>query len=58
MRRVLSGFVITAFDEVDARTRCLAAGATAFLLKPFDDQALLDSIRGAISGGSSTAGSS
>ena len=34
--------IITAHDEPDTRARCLAAGAIAYLRKPFDDRALLD----------------
>ena len=34
--------IITAHDEPDTRARCLAAGAVAYLRKPFDDRALLD----------------
>ncbi|HKU72129.1 MAG TPA: response regulator [Burkholderiales bacterium] len=34
--------IITAHDEPDTRARCLAAGAIAYLRKPFDDKALLD----------------
>ena len=34
--------IITAHDEPDSRARCLAAGAIAYLRKPFDDRALLD----------------
>jgi FixJ family two-component response regulator len=33
--------IITAHDEPDTRARCLAAGAVAFLRKPFDDKTLL-----------------
>ena len=36
--------VITAHDEPDARARCLAAGAMAFLLKPLQDTALFAAI--------------
>lgn len=34
--------IITAHDEPDSRAQCLAAGAVAYLRKPFDDKALLD----------------
>jgi FixJ family two-component response regulator len=34
--------IITAHDEPDTRAQCLAAGAMAYLRKPFDDKALLD----------------
>jgi FixJ family two-component response regulator len=33
--------IITAHDEADSRARCLAAGAVAYLNKPFDDKTLL-----------------
>lgn len=46
--------VITAFDEHESRAQCLAAGAAAYLLKPFDDQALLDAIGRAVRGSSSS----
>ena len=45
--------IVTAFDEPESRAQCLAAGATAYLLKPFDDQALLDAIAIAIKKSSS-----
>ena len=37
--------VITAHDEPDARTQCIAAGARAYLCKPLDAQELLDTIQ-------------
>jgi FixJ family two-component response regulator len=40
--------IITAYDESESRTQCLAAGAAAYLLKPLDDQALLDAIASAV----------
>ena len=46
--------VITAFDEHESRAQCLAAGAAAYLLKPFDDQALLDAIGRAVGGSASS----
>lgn len=45
--------IITAFDEPESRAQCLSAGATAYLLKPFDDQTLLDAIANAIESSSS-----
>ena len=36
--------IITGFDEPEARVRCLAAGACAYLLKPLDDQVLLEAV--------------
>jgi len=44
--------VITGRDEPTARARCLAAGATAFLLKPLDPKRLLRAIRDALGGAS------
>ena len=40
--------VITGLDADDARERALAGGASAYLRKPVDDQALLDAIAAAI----------
>src|SRR5262245_19723995 len=40
--------IITAYDEADSRARCLKAGATAYLLKPVDEQALLSAIAQAV----------
>jgi FixJ family two-component response regulator len=37
--------VITGHDEPLTRAQCLSAGATAYLCKPLDDEALLDAIR-------------
>jgi FixJ family two-component response regulator len=48
--------IITAFDDPESRAQCLAAGATAYLLKPFDDQALLDAIANAIESSSTLDG--
>jgi FixJ family two-component response regulator len=36
---------MTAFDAPQVRARALAAGAVAFLDKPFDDAALIDIVR-------------
>ena len=36
---------ITGFPEAKAQTRALAAGAVAFLTKPFEETALIDSLR-------------
>jgi FixJ family two-component response regulator len=41
--------IITAHDEPDTREKCLAAGAGAFLSKPFDDNELLKVVAEAIS---------
>jgi FixJ family two-component response regulator len=40
--------VITGYDSAEIRARALACGASAFLRKPVDDQALLDAITAAI----------
>jgi len=40
--------VITAHNESGLRERCLAAGATAYLIKPLDGTVLLDSINSAV----------
>ena len=37
--------IITAHDEPDSRTQCIAAGARAYLCKPLDAQELLDTIQ-------------
>ena len=39
---------ITAHGDEKMRLRALRAGAVEFLAKPFDDQALLDSVRAAL----------
>lgn len=41
---------ITAHDDALTRERVRQAGVAACLLKPFDDQALLDAIRSAVAG--------
>lgn len=48
--------IITAYDEPEARAECLAAGAAAFLLKPIDDQVLLDAIAKAVGNSPGTNG--
>jgi FixJ family two-component response regulator len=40
--------VVTAYDEPNSREQCLAAGAASFLLKPLDQQVILDAIVAAI----------
>jgi FixJ family two-component response regulator len=40
--------IITGHDTPEARTRALKNGAAAYLLKPVDDQMLLDAISAAI----------
>lgn len=42
--------VITGHDTPEARARALKNGASAYLLKPVDDQMLLDAITAAIAG--------
>jgi len=42
---------ITAHDEVGAREKALAAGAMAFIRKPFNDELLIKTIRGSLKGG-------
>jgi FixJ family two-component response regulator len=39
---------ITAHGDAKLRMQALRAGAVEFLAKPFDDEALLDSVRGAL----------
>jgi FixJ family two-component response regulator len=39
---------ITGYGDVPMTVRAMKAGAVEFLIKPFDDDALLDAIRGAI----------
>ena len=39
--------VITAYDEPETRSHCLAAGAAAYLRKPFEDRLLLDAVASA-----------
>jgi len=43
--------VITGHDSPDNRERALAGGVAAYLLKPVDDQTLLDAVQQAIGGG-------
>ncbi len=42
--RQLPIVVVTGHDEPQARAQCLSAGASAYLRKPLDDEALLDAI--------------
>jgi FixJ family two-component response regulator len=43
----LPAIVITAYDEPETRTDCLAAGAAAYLRKPLEDRLLLDAVASA-----------
>ena len=47
--RPLPVIFITAHDETGVRDRALAAGAVAFLRKPFNDELLIDTLRVALS---------
>jgi FixJ family two-component response regulator len=47
-RMQLPTVIITAYDEPASRAQCLAAGAVAFLRKPLDDHALLETIATAV----------
>jgi FixJ family two-component response regulator len=40
--------IITAHDEPETREQCLAAGACAYLRKPFEDRLLLNAISAAV----------
>jgi FixJ family two-component response regulator len=42
--------VVTAYDEVGTRDRCLAAGASAYLVKPLRKVTLISAIQTAIEG--------
>ena len=42
--------IIAAHDAPESGTQCLAAGAAVYLLKPLDDQVLLDAIAKALAG--------
>ena len=49
-RVVIPIIFITAHDDVLTRERIDRSGAAAYLIKPFNDQLLLDAIRGAVGG--------
>jgi FixJ family two-component response regulator len=49
-RIVIPIIFIAAHDDVLTRERAEASGAVAYLRKPFDDELLLDAIRGAVGG--------
>jgi FixJ family two-component response regulator len=42
---------ITAHDDAKFRTQALRAGAVEFLAKPFDDEALIESVKAALESG-------
>jgi len=48
--RVPTIIIITAGDAPETRERCLSAGTTAYLCKPFDDCALLAAITRVVEG--------
>ena len=43
----LPAIVITAYDEPETRSHCIAAGAAAYLRKPLEDRLLLDAVASA-----------
>jgi FixJ family two-component response regulator len=47
-RVVIPIIFITAHDDVSTRERLEQSGAAAYLCKPFDDELLLDAIRGVV----------
>jgi FixJ family two-component response regulator len=47
-RVVIPIIFITAHDDLLTRERIEKSGATAYLIKPFNDELLLDAIRGAV----------
>jgi FixJ family two-component response regulator len=47
-RDALPIIIITAHDAPEAREQCLAAGATAYLRKPLEEQELLETITAAL----------
>jgi FixJ family two-component response regulator len=47
-RRALPTVIITAHDAPETREQCLAAGAAAYLRKPFEEHELLDTITAAL----------
>lgn len=50
LRAPVPTVVITGHDEPDTRRKCLAAGAGAYLSKPFDDNELLEVVADAVLG--------
>ena len=55
-RVVIPIIFITAHDDVSLRERAEASGAAAYLCKPFNDEVLLDAIRGALGGNGTSLG--
>ena len=49
-RVVIPIIFITAHNDVLTRERLRASGAAAYLFKPFNDELLLDAIRGVVGG--------
>jgi FixJ family two-component response regulator len=49
-RVVIPVIFITAHDDVLTRERIDNSGAAAYLIKPFNDELLLDAIRGVVGG--------
>ena len=49
-RVVIPIIFITAHDDVSTRERAKRSGAAAYLCKPFDEELLLDAIRGVVGG--------
>jgi FixJ family two-component response regulator len=49
-RVVIPIIFITAHDDISLRARAEHSGAAAYLCKPFDDELLLDAIRGVVGG--------
>jgi FixJ family two-component response regulator len=47
-RRALPVVIITAHDAPETREQCLAAGASAYLRKPFEERELIDTITAAL----------
>jgi FixJ family two-component response regulator len=50
-RRAIPTIFITGHGDSRMAARAIAAGAAGFLLKPFEDEQLLEAVRGAVSHG-------
>lgn len=50
-RRAIPMIFITAHDDVEIREKALAAGAVAFLRKPFNDELLIKTLRASLKRG-------